>query len=123
MLNNMKRDEENLINKVKRDYFIKLEKQGTELNNLNMAIEDQAAKFILLNEDMIKQDEFLNTKSNKIQELEKELHEITKNNEKLKNEIKENAIKVKTTTNHMSELQTTVQNLDNKIKQNKSKED
>jgi len=51
------------------------------------------------------------------------LHEITKNNEKLKNEIKENAIKVKTTTNHMSELQTTVQNLDNKIKQNKSKED
>jgi len=40
MLNNMKRDEENLINKVKRDYFIKLEKQGTELNNLNMAIED-----------------------------------------------------------------------------------
>jgi len=36
----MKRDEENLINKVKRDYFIKLEKQGTELNNLNMAIED-----------------------------------------------------------------------------------
>lgn len=40
MLNNMKRDEENLINKVKRDYFVKLEKQGTELVNLNMAIED-----------------------------------------------------------------------------------
>jgi len=40
MLNNMKRDEENLINKVKRDYFVKLEKQGTELNNLYMAIED-----------------------------------------------------------------------------------
>jgi len=77
----------------------------------------------MINEDISKQDEFILTKSTKIYELEKELHELTKNNENLKGQIKQNDIKVKTTTNHMSELQITVQNLDNKIKQNKSKED
>lgn len=72
---------------------------------------------------MVKQDDNISKKANKVYELEKELHEISKNNQQLKDQIKDNAIKVKTTTNHMTELQTTVQNLDNKIKQNKSKED
>lgn len=72
---------------------------------------------------MVKQDDNISKKANKVYELEKELHEISKNNQQLKDQIKDNAIKVKTTTNHMTELQTTVNNLDNKIKLNKSKED
>jgi len=72
---------------------------------------------------MSKQDDFIKTKTDKIYELEKELQRVNKSNEQLKGEIKENAIKVQTTTNHMNELQTNLQGLDNKIKLNKSKED
>jgi len=51
------------------------------------------------------------------------LHDVRNNNNKLKDNIVENEVKVKQQNNHMSELSFTVQNLENKIKQNKTKED
>jgi len=55
--------------------------------------------------------------------LDKELYDVRNNNNKLKDNIVENEVKVKQQNNHMSELSFTVQNLENKIKQNKTKED
>lgn len=51
------------------------------------------------------------------------MHDVRNNNNKLKDNIVENEVKVKQQNNHMSELSFTVQNLENKIKQNKTKED
>jgi uncharacterized coiled-coil protein SlyX len=51
------------------------------------------------------------------------LYDVRNNNNKLKDNIVENEVKVKQQNNHMSELSFTVQNLENKIKQNKTKED
>lgn len=55
--------------------------------------------------------------------MDKELYDVRNNNNKLKDNIVENEVKVKQQNNHMSELSFTVQNLENKIKQNKTKED
>lgn len=51
------------------------------------------------------------------------MYDVRNNNNKLKDNIVENEVKVKQQNNHMSELSFTVQNLENKIKQNKTKED
>jgi len=65
----------------------------------------------------------IDTKSSAIISLEKVVEEYNNDNGLLKEHITQHDIRTKQQNNHMTELQNTVQNLDNKIKQNKSKEE